>query len=87
MNYLIKVGPLLSFVLTFIAVPIHDFVSQLVFAIGAVFVYGFTAAAGVFAFPKIKQGRKGLWFAVGTSVIIAVIAFFVGRMLINSTST
>ena len=81
MKYLLKLGPLLSYILAFLIIPIPDYLSKLVYAFGSVFAYGVLMVITVYAFPKVRQGLNGLWCALSISAIAATITFFVLHML------
>lgn len=86
MRYLLILGPLLSFVLAVLVVPIADFATKLVYACGAVIIYGVFIITVGLAFPKLRQKRNGLWLAISVSFLVVVIAFLVANILTTPAS-
>ena len=81
MKYLLKLGPLLSYILAFLTIPIPDYLSKLVYSFGSVFAYCVVTVIIVYTFPKVRQERIGLWCALIIAAIAATITFFVVHVL------
>lgn len=67
-----KGGPVLAFVLAFIACPIPDSVTRIVYGFAAVVLYALLTPVLVLALPALRTGRASLWVILGLPCVLAV---------------